>query len=116
MQRFQLTADRFFRYAGSHAQLQHGIAQATQEIADALKAIEDRSQAKSKSKTVVPVKKADKEQKGEQPPAPAGTLPLNWLAPSAVPAAPTAVSAHDGPASDQERHEIEEEEGVPAND
>ena len=68
------------------------------------------------AKTVPPVKKADKEQKGEQPPAPVGTLPLNWLAPSAVPAAPNAVSAHDGPASDQERNEIEEEEGVPAND
>lgn len=108
--------EKLTTYAGSHAQLQHGIAQAAQEIADALKAIEDRNQAKSKSKTVPPVKKADKEQKGEQPPAPAGTLPLNWLAPSAVPAAPNAVSAHDGPVSDQERSEIEEEEGVPAND
>ena len=108
--------EKLTTYAGSHAQLQHGIAQATQEITDALQAIEDRNQAKSKSKTTPPAKKEDKGQKGEQPPAPVGTLPLNWLAPSAVLAAPNAVSAHDGPARDQERNEIEEEEGVPAND
>ena len=108
--------EKLTTYAGSHAQLQHGIAQATQEITDALQAIEDRNKAKSKSKTAAPAKKDDKEQKGEQPPTPTGTLPLNWLAPSAVPVAPNAVSAHDGPASDQEHHEMKEEEGVPAND
>lgn len=106
--------EKLTTYAGSHAQLQHGIAQAIQEITDALKTLEDRNQAKSKSKTVLPSKKEDKEQKREQPPAPAGTLPLNWLAPSAAPADSTAVSAHDGPPGDQDLDQKKERE-VTAN-
>src|SRR5579864_7015861 len=69
--------EKLTTYAGAHAHLQHGIAQAAQEIADALKAIEDRNKAKSKPKTAPTAKKDDKEQKVEQPPAPAATLPLN---------------------------------------
>jgi PRTRC genetic system protein E len=102
--------EKLTTYAGSHAQLQHGIAQATQEITDALKAIDDRNKAKSKSKTVPPAKKADTEQKGKQPPAPEATLPLHWLAPSAAPAASAAVSADDEPTGDHERDEQEDEE------
>jgi PRTRC genetic system protein E len=60
--------EKLTSYAGSHAQLQHGIAQATQEITDALQAIEERNKTKSKSKTVPPAKKEDKERKSEQPP------------------------------------------------
>jgi PRTRC genetic system protein E len=105
--------EKLTSYAGSHAQLQHGIAQATQEITDALKAIEERNKTKSKSKTAAPAKKEDTEQKGEQ--SPADTLPLHWLAPSAVPAAPAAVSADDGPTGDRERDEQEDEEEVIAN-
>jgi PRTRC genetic system protein E len=108
--------EKLTTYAGSHAQLQHGIAQATQEITDALKAIEERSKAKSKSKTVPPAKTADKEQKAGQPPVPEATLPLHWFAPPAVAAVPAPVSAHDEPAGDQERSEQEEEEEVPGND
>lgn len=107
--------EKLTTYAGSHAQLQHGIAQATQEITDALKAIEDRNKAKSKTKTVLPAKKVDKEEKAEQPPAPEATLPLHWLAPPAVPATPTVVSADDEPAGDQEHREHEEDE-VTTND
>jgi PRTRC genetic system protein E len=101
--------ERLTTYAGSHAQLQHGIAQATQEITDALKAIEERNKDKSKSKTVSPAKKADKEQKAEQPTAPEATLPLHWLAPPAANTTPAAVSARDESAGDQEHHEPEEE-------
>ncbi len=107
--------EKLTTYAGSHAQLQHGIVQATQEITDALKAIEDRNQAKSKSKVAPPGKKEDKEQKGEQPQASVATLPLNWLAQPAAPAAPAAVSAHDEPTSDHERDEQEDHEEVTAN-
>jgi PRTRC genetic system protein E len=102
--------EKLTAYAGSHAQLQHGIAQATQEITDALKAIEERDKAKSKSKTGPSAKKADKEQKAEQPPAPEATLPLHWLAPSAAPATPTAVSADDEHADSNDRDENDEEE------
>ena len=108
--------EKLTRYAGSHAQLQHGIAQATQEITDALKAIEERNKDKSKSKTVPPAKKADKEQKAEQPPAPEATLPLHWLAPPAATVTPAAVSADDVLAGDHERDEQEEEEKVTTND
>jgi hypothetical protein len=38
-------------------QLQHGVAQATQEITDAIKAIEERNKAKAKSKTTPSAKK-----------------------------------------------------------
>jgi PRTRC genetic system protein E len=100
-------------YAGSHAQLQHGIAQATHEITDALQVIEERNKTKSKSKTVPPTKKEDKERKSEQPPD--GTLPLHWLAPPAATAAPAAVSADDGPTGDRKRDEQEDEEEVIAN-
>jgi hypothetical protein len=97
-------------YAGSHTQLQHGVAQATQEITDALKAIEERNKAKAKSKITPSAKKEEKEPKRNEQPSP-GTLPLNWLAPPVTPAAPAAVSANDGIAGDQERDEREEERG-----
>jgi PRTRC genetic system protein E len=107
--------EKLTSYAGSHVLLQHGIAQATQEITDALQAIEERNKTKSKSKTVPPAKKEDKERKSEQPPD--GTLPLHWLAPPAATAAPAAVSASDDPAGDQERDaRDEEQEEVTAND
>jgi PRTRC genetic system protein E len=79
-------------YSGAHAQLQHGIAQATQEISDALKAIEERN--KTKSKTDSPGRKEDKTPTDQKPPDPEGTLPLSWLAQPSTPA--TAVSANDG--------------------
>ena|ERR1700674_701891 len=107
--------EKLTTYAGSHAQLQHGIAQATQEITDALQAIEDRSKAKSKSKVPPTAKTDDKERKDERPRAEEGTLPLSWLAPSAANVTPTTVIAPDGPAGDEARHEQEEEE-VTAND
>ena len=97
-------------YAGSHTQLQHGVAQATQEITDALKAIEERNKAKAKSKTTPSAKKEEKELKRNEQPSP-GTLPLNWLAPSSTPSAPVAVSANDDPAGDRKRDEQEEEQG-----
>jgi PRTRC genetic system protein E len=83
------------KYAASHVELQHGIAQATREITDALKAIEERNKSKSKPKTDPPGKKAagdGKETKGEQPPAQTDTLPLAWCAPVT-----NAVSANDSP-------------------
>src|SRR6267378_2338500 len=46
-------------YVSSHEQLQHGIAQATQEITDALRAIEERSKTQNiKSKQKTDIKRA----------------------------------------------------------
>lgn len=81
------------KYATSHVELQHGIAQATREITDALKAIEERNKIKSKPKTASQDKKdvgESKEKKTEQPEAQDTTLPLSWCAP-----ATNAVSASD---------------------
>src|SRR5579864_131188 len=85
------------KYATSHVDLQHGIAQATREITDALRAIEERNKSKSNTKAVPPEKKDagdGKGAKGVQPPAPDTTLPLSWCAPPQPPAV-TAVSAND---------------------
>src|SRR5579864_6504436 len=43
-------AEQLKTYAAAHEQLQHVIVQATQEIADAVKAIEERNKTKCKSK------------------------------------------------------------------
>jgi PRTRC genetic system protein E len=91
-------AEKVTSYAGAHVQLQHGIAQATEEITEALKAIEERNKAKSKSKTVPPAKKDAKDEKQQnkaESVKPEATLPLHWLAPSATPAAPTTVPANN---------------------
>jgi PRTRC genetic system protein E len=88
-------AEQLTTYAASHVQLQHGLAQATQEITNAVKAIEDRNKAKSKSKTDTGKKDpvdAPSEKKTAPEPDPNATLPLAWCT-SAVPA--TAVSAND---------------------
>jgi PRTRC genetic system protein E len=85
------------KYATSHVELQHGIDQATREITDALKAIEERNKSKSKPKADTAGKKAagdGKEAKSEQPLAQDTTLPLSWCAPPQSPAV-TAVSAAD---------------------
>src|SRR5579864_2034223 len=77
------------KYATSHVDLQHGIAQATREITDALRAIEERNKSKSKTKTDLPEKKDagnGRGAKGAQPPAPDTTLPLSWCAPPQQPA------------------------------
>ena len=86
-------------YAGSHVQLQHGIAQATMELTDALKAIEERNKtnnpkakAKADAKKVGPDKPTDGDhanEGGEQKPA-SPTLPLAWCTASENP-----VSAQD---------------------
>jgi PRTRC genetic system protein E len=85
------------KYAASHVELQHGISQATREITDALKAIEERNKIKSKPKTASQDKDAgeSKNKKTEQPEAQNTTLPLSWCAPPTAPAV-TAVSAADG--------------------
>ena len=81
-------------YAQAHVQLQHGIAQATQEITDAVKAIEDRNKVKSKAKAADTAKKdpadATAEKRPEPRPEPDATLPLAWCTASAA-----AVSAND---------------------
>lgn len=98
-------------YAGSHEQLQHGLAQASQEITDALAAIEERKKDKGKGKTTPGAKNDAKEEKtkGKAPAAEAaGTLPLDWIAPPATPVLPTAVSGSDAAASDRDTHKKEE--------
>ncbi len=113
-------AEKLTSYAGSHAQLQHGISQATEEITEALKAIEERNKAKSKAKTVPPAKKDAKDQNNQnqtESAKPEPTLPLHWLAPAVTPQPPlTAVSANDTVAGageqdlEHERAKEEEEE------
>ena len=88
-------AEKLTTYAASHAQLQHGIAQATQEITDAVKAIEDRNKAKSKTKADTTSGKKDsadthEEKKTASAPEQTATLPLAWCAAPAP-----AVSAND---------------------
>lgn len=85
-------AEQLTTYAKSHLKLQHGIAQATQEIAEAVKAVEDRNKAKPKTKTdTVTHDPVDGPPAKETTPKPeqSTTLPLAWCAPS------TAVSASD---------------------
>jgi len=83
-------AEQLTTYAAAHEQLQHVIVQATQEIADAVKAIEERNKTKSKSKA----EKSAPAPTGERKEAPAATqsetLPLAWCAPAAP-----AVSVND---------------------
>ena len=88
-------AEQLTTYAQSHAQLQNGIAQATQEITDAVKAIEDRNKAKSKTKADTAAGKKDsvdahEEKKTASAPEQTATLPLAWCAAPAP-----AVSAND---------------------
>jgi len=102
--------EKLTTYAGSHAQLQNGIAQATQEITDALKAIEERDKAKSKSKTAAaPSKKEGNEKKAEASTAAADMLPLNWIKQTAAPAPPTAPNGTGAITTDSDDHETEEE-------
>lgn len=89
-------AEQVTTYAKAHEQLQHGIAQATREITEAVKAIEDRNKAKSKAKAADTAKK-DPVDTVEKQPEPrteeSATLPLAWCTP------PAAVSANDHGAS-----------------
>ncbi len=96
-------------YAASHERLQDGISRATQQITDALKALDERGKAK-KTKMPPPAKndaKDDKPQSKAGSSDPAATLPLNWIAP---PAAPAAVSAGDPIAGHQQSHDESGEE------
>ena len=79
-------------YAEAHQQLQNGIAQATREIADAVKAIEERNKAKAKTKTESGKKDPAESPAAKKPtpePEQSATLPLAWCA------APAAVSSND---------------------
>lgn len=87
-------------YVASHEQLQHGIAQATQEITEALRAIEERS----KTQNIKPKQKTDAKRAGSDKTSAEGdakpggaesasaTLPLAWCAEPVQ----EAVSAQDG--------------------
>lgn len=90
-------AEQLKTYAAAHEQLQHGIVQATQEIADAVKAIEERNKTKSKNKTETGKKESASTPPSEKKEPPAATqsdtLPLAWCSTTA----PAAVSANDGP-------------------
>jgi len=87
-------AEQLTTYAKSHLQLQHGISQATQEITNAVKAIEERNKTKSKAKTDTGKKDpvdAPTEKKTAPPEVqPSATLPLAWCTQPT-----TAVSAND---------------------
>ncbi len=62
-------------YVESHVQLQETLDRASSEIAEAVKAIDDRNKAKTKDKTV----KKEEKSKGEEPkPKTDETLPLWW--------------------------------------
>ncbi len=100
-------AEILTKYADVHAKLQHGIEHATQEITDALKALDERKKSKGKPETKkdtsqgkdaakiadptdVPGRTNGVESQAEF----SGTLPLAWCAP-----APTVASANDQPSS-----------------
>jgi len=87
-------AEQLKTYAAAHEQLQHVIVQATQEIADAVTAVEERNKTKSKSKAETGKKESAPAPTGERKEAPAATqsetLPLAWCAPAA-----RAVSVND---------------------
>jgi PRTRC genetic system protein E len=82
-------------YVESHVQLQETLDRASNEIAEAVKAIDERSKAKAKDKTT---KKEEKSKSEEPEPKPDDTLPLWWTdktaaAPGTQPQpAPTAIA------------------------
>jgi hypothetical protein len=86
----------------SHVQLQETLDRASSEIAEAVKAIDERNKAKTKDKTV---KKEEKSKSEEPKPKTDETLPLWWTdrtaaAPGTQPQpAPTAVVDAANPAS-----------------
>jgi PRTRC genetic system protein E len=90
------------RYVESHVQLQETFDRASSEIADAVKAIDERNKAKTKDKTA---KKEEKSKSEEPKPKTDETLPLWWTdksaaAPGTQPQpAPTAVVDAANPAS-----------------
>jgi hypothetical protein len=59
----------------SHVQLQETLDRASSEIAEAVKAIDERNKAKANAKTV---KKEEKSKSEEPKPKPNDTLPLWW--------------------------------------
>jgi len=97
-------AEKLTTFAAAHEQLQHGISRATDQINEALQALEERDKAK-KAKTPPSGKTGAKDDKaetkaGSEPPA--STLPLDWIA---QPAAPAAVSASDATAGHEDSHD-----------
>jgi PRTRC genetic system protein E len=86
------------QYVDSHVQIQSSFDRASNEIAEAVKAIDERNKTKAKEKAA---KKDDKSQKKEPKPKADETLPLWWTDKSAAapgnsqqqPAAPTVVEA-----------------------
>ena len=69
------------QYVESHVQLQETLDRASNEIAEAVKAIDERNKAKAKDKTV---KKDEKSKKEEPKPKADETLPLWWTDKSAA--------------------------------
>jgi PRTRC genetic system protein E len=93
-------AETLTTYAASHERLQSGISRATQEIDEALKALEERNKAKTKPKPSKDEGKKEQDATKVDAPVATQTLPLDWVKP---PAAPNAVSANDtGPANTTE--------------
>lgn len=78
-------------YVAAHTQLQHGIEQATREITDAVKALDERNKSKAKAKAVPPSytgKDEDRQDEKSDPPAAVNeTLPLAWCTPAPTPTA-----------------------------
>jgi PRTRC genetic system protein E len=69
------------QYVESHVQLQEALDRASSEIAEAVKAIDERNKAKAKDK----MDKKDEKSKSEEPkPKAADTLPLWWTDKSAA--------------------------------
>ena len=108
-------------FVESHAQLQGSFDRASAEIAEAVKAIDERNRAKSKSKAASSKsdsKADDKNKSDDGPSKPADTLPLWWTDNSVSPpgvAAPLSdpVAANgDGSAESKRSAEIQE---VPGN-
>lgn len=96
-------------YAESHLQLQHGIEQASAEITEALKLIEDRNKSKSKPKTPAPANSGAVEAKQDKPEtsriAQSDTLPLAWCAPPKHNTAPESDPILDAAKDERESHE-----------
>jgi PRTRC genetic system protein E len=102
--------EKLTAYAETHQQLQHGIEQASAEISEALKVIEERNKSKSKPKTPAPATKDAAEAKREKPAVSSdatqnNTLPLAWCAPPKHNTAPESDPVLNAAKDARESHE-----------
>jgi PRTRC genetic system protein E len=102
-------AQQLATFAQAHVQLQNGIGQATHEMTEALKAIQDRDKSKTKAKAkTAPESKNQNKNDGTRKDEPSSgqpsLLPVHWLASPS----PVAVSSNDstGKPAETEAEEV----------